>query len=164
MTNSNGSPKQFNDCFRSLIDNSGGETSANSQRIVEKAREVMPEFSVQRLRALLSGLPPSECDRRAVSYSLVPLEDQWLCEHFLLEDEESRRIAKSAERYAEPHRKSVASRRRFAIEYVLSGMGHSNFRGVNLAQEDLWKSMDEFLSITQLDDQFELFELVKDSR
>lgn len=164
MTNDNCSPKQFNGCLDGLIDHSGGRTSANFQRIVEKGREVTPEFSVQRLLALLGGLPPSAGDRRAVSYALVPMEDQWLCEYFLLEDEESRRIAKCAERYSEPHRKSVSSRRRFAIKFVQSGIGHSNFRDVNLAQEDLSKSMDEFLSTTQWDDQLELFGLDKDSK
>ena len=164
MTSDDGSMKQFNDCVSGRIDNSGGRTTANIHRIVEKAREVTPEFSVQRLLALLGGLPPSVGDRRAVSYALVPMEDQWLCEYFLLEDEESRRIAKSAERYSEPHRKSVASRRGFAIKFVQSGIGHSNFRDVNLAQEDLSKAMDEFLSTTQLDDQLELFGLDKDSK
>ena len=157
-------PEDFGNSLKNLIDHDGGLTVANLQRIAERGREVTPDFSLQRLRTLLLGVPANEGDRRAISHALVPPEDQWLCEHFSLEDGKSRRIAKSADQYAKPFLRSAPSCRRFAIGFVQSDMGYSSFRDQSLGQEDLSQSMCEYWFMAQYADEFELFELHRDSQ
>lgn len=159
MINSNGSPKGFKDCLRGLIDNNGGMTTENAQRIVEKAREVAPDFSVQRLVHLWNGISVSDHDRPAISHALEPLEDQWLSEKWPLEDEESRRIAKLVVSLVEPHLVSMNSRRRFATKFVSNGIHQVRFRSERVSKDDLSEVVEEHLLIARWEDEIDLFGL-----
>jgi hypothetical protein len=86
----------FSDELRKLVNENGGTSPENLRRIAQKAALVTEDFTTQYLVRLLNGHPPRPVDREAVTQTLEGPSDRWLSEYWLLEDEESRRIANVA--------------------------------------------------------------------
>lgn len=142
---------EFNEALKQLIIDNGGLTAENLQLGAERAREVAPLFTGPYLRMLLTGHPPSDLDREAISHSFEPDRDKWLSQHWRLEDTLHRDIARRT--YA--HIKSTDMVKDF-VDYVDTW---SSFREMFLSDGELTKLIRDFQQARGLLDEIELFAL-----
>jgi hypothetical protein len=144
---------EFKDCLRQLIEDNGGMSPDNLQRIVGEVRKMKPEFSLAHLQNLLRGYPPNNDDRLAVTHTLEPEADRWMSEYWPLEDRKPRELAKLAFR---EHRSHEAAKE--FVDYVL---GIASFRDVELTEKEMRTLLNEFHSKREPEVEMEVFELSK---
>jgi hypothetical protein len=142
---------EFKEHLKTLIDADGGMAAPNLERISKLLRAFEETFTPQRLIGLLRGLPPTQGERRAISGVLQPESERWLSEIWLLEDEESRRLAKFSFRQMRSH---VLAR-----EFVDYAQSKASFRNENSSESETGAIHNEFRELVELEVENDVFEL-----
>jgi hypothetical protein len=147
--------REFKDHLKTLIDANGGIGAPNLGRISKGLRSFEETFTLQRLRGLLGGLPPAQGERQAISGVLEPESERWLSEIWLLEDEESRRLAK----FAFDQTKNYVRAEGFA-DWVHE---KTRFRNADLSDDEIRNLYGEYRGSREpkmgLEEEIELFDL-----
>jgi hypothetical protein len=133
---------QFRNKLRQLIETNGGTAPENLDRIVQRAREVVPEFSRQRLAMLLSGrAQPTRIDTQAVEHALGSVAERDPIADF-----------------ATPRLRSPVLVEQF-VAYVSSA---ASFRYEQLSEQDLEELLKQFKRVNEPGTETEVFRLPND--
>ena len=140
----------FNDALKDAFDEIGGATPDNLARIVNAAREKLPQFSLPYLMTLFRGHIPRLQDREAVVYAFRSVRPGGAYGELATDD---RQIARAMNLGSE-HFKSHALVDEFVQHY-----SNTSFRNEDEADGDLLQVLKEFQKSQELRDEPTLFSL-----
>ena len=140
----------FRDALRDAFDKIGGANPDNRARIVDAAREKLPQFSLPYLMTLFRGRIPRSQDREAMVHAFRTIRPGGAYGELATDD---RRMARAMD-LGSKHLKSHA-----LVDEFVQYCSNASFRNEDEAGDDLLLVLKEFQKSQQLRDEPKLFSL-----